>query len=104
MPIANQEDNYGHLRYNGVLQLQNAMNWIWLGGRTRQHAPRDLLDWDRIYRRLPLVSAMDGIADRPFFREMVRHNEFDSFWSSLQHERPVRGSENAGLFRVGMVR
>ena len=82
MPIANQEDNYGHLRYNGVLQLQNAMNWIWLGGRTNQHAPRDLLDWDRIYRRLPLISAMDGIADRPFFREMVRHNEFDEFWSS----------------------
>ena len=24
VPIANQEDNYGHMRYNGVLQLQNA--------------------------------------------------------------------------------
>ena len=37
VPIANQEDNYGHMRYNGVLQLQNAMNFIWLGDRTNQN-------------------------------------------------------------------
>ena len=53
VPIANQEDNYGHMRYNGVLQLQNAMNFIWLGDRTNQNAPRDLIDWEEVYRRLP---------------------------------------------------
>ena len=82
VPIANQEDNYGHLRYNGVLQLQNAMNFMWIGDRTLQDAPRDLLDWDQVYRRLPLISALDDIADRPFYREMVRHDQFDEFWKS----------------------
>jgi hypothetical protein len=82
VPIANQEDNYGHMRYNGVLQLQNAMNFIWLGDRTNQNAPRDLLDWDEIYRRLPLISALDDIADRPFYREVIRHSSFDDFWKS----------------------
>ena len=101
MPIANQEDNYGHLRYNGVLQLQNAMNWIWLGVRTNQQAPRDLLDWDRIYRRLPLISAMDGIADRPFFREVVRHNEFDAFWSSYSMKGRYREVNTPAYFVTG---
>ena len=101
MPIANQEDNYGHLRYNGVLQLQNAMNWIWLGERTNQNAPRDLLDWDRIYRRLPLNSAMDGIADRPFFREVVRHNEFDAFWSSYSMKGRYREVRTPAYFVTG---
>ncbi len=82
VPIANQEDNYGHLRYNGVLQLQNAMNWIWLGDRTNQNAPRDLINYEEVYRRLPLISAMDDIADRPFYREVIRHHAFDTFWSS----------------------
>ncbi len=82
VPIANQEDNYGHMRYNGVLQLQNSMNFIWLGNRTNQHAPRELIDWERVYRRLPLISALDDIGERPFYRDMIRHNEFDDFWSS----------------------
>ncbi|MBV7339920.1 CocE/NonD family hydrolase [Chloroflexi bacterium TSY] len=82
VPIANQEDNYGHMRYNGLLQLQNAMNFIWLGDRTNQSAPRDLLNWDEIYRRLPLISALDDIADRPFYREIIRHHTFDEFWST----------------------
>ena len=101
MPIANQEDNYGHLRYNGLLQLQNAMNWIWLGGRTNQNAPRDLLDWERIYRRLPLISAMDGIAERPFFREVVRHGEFDEFWSSISMKGRYREVNTPAYFVTG---
>lgn len=101
MPIANQEDNYGHLRYNGLLQLQNAMNWIWLGGRTNQNAPRELLDWERIYRRLPLISAMDGIAERPFFREVVRHGEFDEFWSSTSMKGRYREVNAPAYFVTG---
>ena len=58
------------------------MNFIWLGNRTNQHAPRELIDWERVYRRLPLISALDDIGERPFYRDMIRHNEFDDFWSS----------------------
>jgi putative CocE/NonD family hydrolase len=82
VPIANQEDNYGHMRYNGVLQLYNAMNFIWLGNRTKQDVAKQSLNWSKIYRRLPLISALDDIADRPFYREVIRHSTFDDFWKS----------------------
>ena len=101
VPIANQEDNYGHLRYNGVLQLQNAMNFIWLGDRTNQNAPRDLIDWDKVYRRLPLISALDAIADRPFYREMIRHSEFDDFWKSYSMKGKYGEIEVPAYFITG---
>ncbi len=101
VPIANQEDNYGHLRYNGVLQLQNAMNWIWLGDRTNQNAPRDLVNYEEVYRRLPLISAMDDIADRPFYREVIRHNTFDAFWSSYSMKGKYGKVETPAYFITG---
>ena len=101
VPIANQEDNYGHMRYNGVLQLQNAMNFIWLGNRTNQHAPRDLIDWEQVYRRLPLISALDDIGDRPFYREMIRHNEFDDFWRSASMKGRYAEVEAPAYFITG---
>ena len=54
VPIANQEDNYGHLRYNGLLQLENVMNWLWIGRRTLQVAPKEAIDWSDVYRRFGL--------------------------------------------------
>jgi putative CocE/NonD family hydrolase len=82
VPIANQEDNYGHLRYNGVLQLQNTMNFMWIGDRTLQNVAREQIDMEKVYRRLPLISALDSIAERPFYRDMIRHTRFDAFWKS----------------------
>ena len=101
VPIANQEDNYGHLRCDGVLQLQNAMNFIWLGDRTNQNAPRDLIDWDRVYRRLPLVSALDDLGERPFYREIVRHSRFDEFWSSYSMKERYPDVETPAYFITG---
>jgi putative CocE/NonD family hydrolase len=101
VPIANQEDNYGHLRYNGILQQQNAMNWIWLGDRTNQNAPRELIDWDEVYRRLPLLTALDDIADRPFFRDVIRNNEFNEFWSSYSMKGKYEQVETPAYFITG---
>lgn len=101
VPIANQEDNYGHMRYNGVLQLQNAMNFIWLGDRTNQNAPRDLIDWEEIYRRLPLINALDSIGDRPFYREVIRHTRFDEFWSSYSMKERYPEVETPAYFITG---
>ena len=101
VPIANQEDNYGHMRYNGVLQLQNAMNFIWLGDRTNQNAPRDLIDWEEVYRRLPLISALDSIGDRPFYREVIRHNAFDDFWKSYSMKYRYTDVETPAYFITG---
>ena len=101
VPIANQEDNYGHMRYDGVLQLQNAMNFIWLGNRTNQNAPRDLIDWQRVYRRLPLITALDDIGDRPFYREMIRHEAFDDFWRAYSMKGRYPEVEAPAYFITG---
>lgn len=100
-PIANQEDNYGHMRYNGILQLQNAMNFIWLGDRTNQNAPRDLIDWDAVYRRLPLLTALDDIGDRPFYREVIRHPNFDEFWQSYSMKGKYGAVQAPAYFITG---
>jgi len=101
MPIANQEDNYGHMRYNGVLQLQNAMNFIWLGNRTKQNVARELMDWPKVYRRLPLISALDDIADRPFYREVILHSSFDEFWKSYSMKGKYGEVEVPAYFVTG---
>lgn len=101
VPIANQEDNYGHMRYNGLIHLENSMNFIWLGRRTNQNVPRELLDWEQVYRRLPLVSALDDIADRPFYRDIVRHATFDDFWKSYSMKGKYGQVEAPAYFITG---
>jgi hypothetical protein len=101
MPIANQEDNYGHMRYNGLLHLENLLNFIWLGQRTNQHVPRELINWPQLYRRLPLISALDDIADRPFYREIVRHATFDEFWQAYSMKGKYHQVEVPAYFISG---
>ncbi len=101
VPIANQEDNYGHLRYNGILQLQNVMNWVYLGDRTNQIAPRDLIDWNTVHRRLPLLTALDDIADRPFYHDVIRHEAFDDFWTSYSMKSKYDEVETPSYFITG---
>jgi putative CocE/NonD family hydrolase len=101
VPIANQEDNYGHMRYNGVLQLQNAMNFILLGQRMLQTAHMESMVLQDVYRRLPLISALDDIADRPFYREVIRHPTFDGFWQSYSMKEKYPEVEVPAYFVTG---
>jgi hypothetical protein len=101
-PQANQEDNYGHMRYNGVLQLQNAMNFIWLGNRTNQTISQSgPIDIEQVYRRLPLITALDDIAERPFYREVIQHNRFDEFWKSYSMKGRYAECETPAYFQTG---
>ena len=80
VPTVSQQDNFGHWRVDGPLQLHVAMNFINMAGRTMQMGPRSLIDSEEFYRRLPLISALDDIADVPFYRACVEHNTYDDFW------------------------
>ena len=81
VPCANQQDNYGHMRLDGVLQLQNVMNFIWLGNRTNQTIVTDgTIDMHQLYRRLPLLTALDDVAERPFYKDIIQHPNLDDFW------------------------
>ena len=101
VPTANQEDNYGHLRYNGLLQLENAMNFLWLGNRNLQMEGTKPLDMGEIHRRLPLISALDDVGDRPFYRDVVSHPTFDGFWKSYSMKERYGDVDVPALFVTG---
>ena len=81
VPIASQQDNFGHLYVDGALQLHVVMNFVNMAGRTMKRESTSLLDWDALWRRLPLESALDDIVDLPFYKDAVRHASYDEFWS-----------------------
>ena len=79
-PIASQQDNFGHQYADGPLHLHVIINFhIWVG-RGLQTESRDLLDYMEINRRLPLISALDEIADIPWYRDVISHYTYDDFW------------------------
>ena len=102
VPMANQEDNYGHMRVDGVLQLQNVMNFIWLGNRTNQNISLEgVIDMDELYWRLPLISALDDVADRPFYRQIIQHNCLDEFWQAYSMKSRYDEVESPAYFITG---
>jgi putative CocE/NonD family hydrolase len=82
VPIANQEDNFGHIYVDGVLQLQNAINFLRIGDRTMRTSAVSLLDLNQVYRRLPLISALDDLADCRPYRHFISHPTFGEYWQS----------------------
>ena len=82
VPTVSQQDNYGHWRIDGALQLHVALNFINMAGRTMQRGARNLMNSEEFYRRLPLISAIDDIADIPFYRQVIEHDAFDEFWKA----------------------
>jgi uncharacterized protein len=119
VPTANQEDNFGHIYCDGVLQLQNAINFAWIGTRTVQTyyayafgsgiwgggampgAGTRLADPDALYRRLPLVSALDDVADRPAYRMFLSHPTFDDYWKSYSMKGKYTDVDTPALFITG---
>ena len=82
VPTVSQQDNFGHFYADGALQLGMCINFINLAGRTMQRGSRGLINSDEFYRRLPLISALDDIADLPYYRQIIEHYTFDDFWKS----------------------
>ncbi|MBI4306803.1 MAG: CocE/NonD family hydrolase [Chloroflexi bacterium] len=100
-PIASQQDNFGHIYVEGVLHLHVAMFFINVVGRSMQREARALLNDNELYRRLPLISALDDIADIPFYRNVISHCTFDEFWKSYSLRDRYREIGVPALFITG---
>ena len=93
-----------HLRSTACSQLQNAMNFSGSAtGRSRRRR-RQHVDVEPLYRRLPLISALDELGDRPFYREIVSHPTFDEFWQSYSMKGRYERGRGAGLLHDRLVR
>src|SRR6266508_584074 len=101
VPCANQEDNYGHIFCDGVLQLQNTVNFGHLGNRNLQTTPWSYVDTDRLYRRLPLVDALDGVTDRPQYAFFLSHPTFDDYWKSYSMKFRYPEVDTPAMFLTG---
>ncbi len=101
VPIAGQQDNFGHFYVDGALQLHIALNFINMAGRTMQWGTRRLMNSDELYRRLPLVSALDDIVDLPFYRQAIEHSTFDEFWRSYSLRDRYGEVETPAYFITG---
>jgi putative CocE/NonD family hydrolase len=41
-----------------------------------------VLDWNKFFRRLPLITALDDIADLPWLKTWIQHPTYDDYWKS----------------------
>jgi len=80
MPFTSQEDNYGHIRNQGPLELWNAVNFAGLGRKAHAVSLWHAIDIESVWKRLPLISLMDDIVDRPMYRTFIEHHTFDDCW------------------------
>src|SRR5581483_7689404 len=93
--------NYGLIYCDGgALQLQTAMHFGWIGGRTCQTQSWQLVDRARLYARLPLLSALDVI-DRPIYRTFLQHPTFDEYWKSYTLKGKYEQVQAPALFITG---
>lgn len=87
VPAVCQQTNFGHLYNDGVMQLNVTFvaGFFW-AGNTMQflHGPgitdNPILDWDDFFPRLPLITALDDIADLPWLKDWIRHSTYDDYW------------------------
>jgi hypothetical protein len=87
VPIASQEDNFGHHRNDGAIAWANTVFFANMMGRTMQTEALNLLDMQAVWRRLPLFNTWDEVGDCDYFRGIVTHETYDDWYSrySLRH-------------------
>ena len=89
VPSSAQQTNFGHIYNDGVMQLNMVFTAGLFGaGRTLQptiagvYGGVPILNYDELFRRLPLISALDDISDLPHVRDWIRHPKYDDYWKA----------------------
>ena len=83
VPSATQQDNFGLAYVDGAFQMVPFTTWfIGMAGKTMQSQTLALINESELYRRLPLVSALDDISDAHVYRDFIRHHTLDEYWRS----------------------
>jgi putative CocE/NonD family hydrolase len=83
VPIASQQDNWGHFRVSGAIQWSVATFFPTMIGRSMQTEPLAIVGADTMLRHLPLVSTVEDVLgyEMPFFRGIFEHDRYDEWWS-----------------------
>jgi hypothetical protein len=101
VPIASQQDNYGHIYKDGALALHATMFFANISARTMQGNGLALFDQIALYKRLPLISALDDVVDNQYYRDVIAHYTFDDFWKSYSLRDRYGEVETPAYFITG---
>ena len=99
VPIASQQDNYGHHRIDGIMALSTCAVFLAIWRRTLQDSIRPLLP--SIHHRLPFSASLDEIANVPYIRHVIEHESYDDFWSGISLRNKYGEVDTPALFMTG---
>ncbi len=101
VPIASQQDNFGHHRVDGVVALSTAQFFANMIGRTMQRESLNRMDWMEIHTRLPLINSLDHIGDSPFYRGIIEHETYSEWWDRYSLRSRYHEVEAPAYFMTG---
>jgi len=101
VPIASQQDNFGHHRSDGLIAWANTVFFANMVGRTMQGEALARLDFPAIWKRLPLHGVWDDIAECPYARDVVANESYGPFWSSYSLRHRYDRVEAPAYFMTG---
>ena len=101
VPIASQQDNYGHHRVDGVIHHAVSLFFANLMGKTMQRNALNELDQDQMYRALPLISALDDLGDNSYYRGVIEHEQYGEWWDRYSLRNRYDQVETPSLFITG---
>jgi putative CocE/NonD family hydrolase len=69
--------------FNGVPCLW-MFGWLnFVGAKTNQNVAGSTVDWERIYKTLPLMSLPEALGHLPVWKEWMSHPDMDEFWKVI---------------------
>jgi putative CocE/NonD family hydrolase len=101
VPIASQQDNFGHHRCDGLIAWANTVFFANMAGRTMQGEAIAQLDQAAIARHLPLHSTWDETAKLAYFDGVVANEAYGAFWSSYSLRHRYDAVETPAYFMTG---
>ena len=101
VPIASQQDNYGHHRVDGVIHHAVSLFFANMMGKTMQRNALGELDQDQMYRALPLISALDDLGENSYYRGVIEHEQYGEWWDRYSLRNRYDEVETPSLFITG---
>lgn len=89
VPSVSQQSNFGHIYNDGVMQLNMVFTFgLFASGHTQQqYSPAGIetnptLNYEKLFRKLPLMTAMDEVSDLPHIKTWMQHPTYDDYWKA----------------------